>query len=354
MKKVFAGKTSWVIGAAVLSVFACGFFLVRGAGGEDCPFSNSLHRTSEGMRFWYEERGGFANITHIPYASDKLDCQNCHVTSCGVCHTKKEGKKCFYDSGKAAKMDTCLACHKREKATFGIGEKTGTLDVHVEMGMGCMDCHSIDEVHGDGTFYRSMRGLGAVKTSCENCHPSKEGDIQAHTVHKGKLDCSACHVSNSLVCLNCHFDSVVKDQSRAGNFFPPEQSWTLLMNYKGKVTAGSMQSLVFDEQRFIAYAPFFTHAVQAKGKGCDECHANPAVERIRNGQPVPMAEFKDGKMVSWQGVVPLVPDQLEWVFLDKEGEKWVPIESGDPIVTQLAGYGTPLSNTQLKELGKPH
>ena len=28
-------------------------------GAEDCPFSTSLHHTGEGMRYWYEEQGGF-------------------------------------------------------------------------------------------------------------------------------------------------------------------------------------------------------------------------------------------------------------------------------------------------------
>lgn len=33
------------------------------------------------------------------------------------------------------------------------------------------------------------------------------------------------------------------------------------------------------------------------------------------------AEFKDGQMVSFKGVVPLVPDKLKWDFLKKDADK---------------------------------
>jgi hypothetical protein len=40
-------------------------------------FTDSLHYAGEGMRRWYEEEGGFIEITKIPY--DQLDCKSCHV-----------------------------------------------------------------------------------------------------------------------------------------------------------------------------------------------------------------------------------------------------------------------------------
>lgn len=36
-------------------------------------FTKSLHFTGEGMRYWYEEAGGFMRITGIPYRD--LDCK---------------------------------------------------------------------------------------------------------------------------------------------------------------------------------------------------------------------------------------------------------------------------------------
>lgn len=43
-------------------------------------------------------------------------------------------------------------------------------DVHIAKGMGCMDCHSAREMHGDGTAYESSGALEATDTTCEKCH----------------------------------------------------------------------------------------------------------------------------------------------------------------------------------------
>jgi hypothetical protein len=66
-----------------------------------------------------------------------------------------------------------------------------------------------------------------------------------------------------------------------------------------------------------------------------------------------MPKFKDGKYESWSGVVPLVPDQLEWDFLDRDGDTWVPITGSGELKTQLSCYGTPLTEEQLKKMAMP-
>jgi hypothetical protein len=54
---------------------------------EDCLFLSSLHHTTRGMAYWYDKaNGGLETLTGIPYLSPKLDCINCHVKSCDVCH----------------------------------------------------------------------------------------------------------------------------------------------------------------------------------------------------------------------------------------------------------------------------
>jgi hypothetical protein len=45
---------------------------------DEYDLSKSLHYTGEGMRYWYEEPGGFMDVTRIPY--NELDCSSCHVT----------------------------------------------------------------------------------------------------------------------------------------------------------------------------------------------------------------------------------------------------------------------------------
>ncbi|MBW2038820.1 MAG: hypothetical protein JRI46_04375 [Deltaproteobacteria bacterium] len=302
------------------------------------------------MRYWYEEHGGFMDITHIPYKD--LDCKKCHIRSCERCHAVEKEGKCTYSTAKAKDMKTCLACHSREKLTFKYGKKKGLLDVHVAGGMGCTDCHKGEDVHGDGTSYRSMRDVGAIKASCADCHSVGE-DIRAHKVHKGKLDCAACHVDNTIACMNCHFGQFLKTGKRKGNFFPM-QSWLLLINYRGKVTSGTAMTLVYKGKKFVTYAPYFTHAIMAKGKSCNECHANPAMKLIKRGKAVPMMVFKDNKVVPWKGVAPVVPDKLDWVYLDKQGDKWIPIRSKEVEKIQFSEYGEPLTKEQIKKLSIPY
>lgn len=320
---------------------------------EPC-FNYSLHHTSEGMRYWYEENDGFMDITGIPYSDKRLDCQNCHVKSCEPCHALFKDDVCSYSLEKARKQETCLACHKREGSSFAIGKKKNMEDVHIQAGMQCTDCHTASEVHGDGTTYKSMRDEGAVVTKCSNCHKFDEEKLsRSHKVHKEKLDCAACHVENSIFCLNCHFNSVIAQGSRKGNFFPPQQDWLLLVNYNGKVTSGTMQSLVHDGKPFITYAPFFTHAIQKEGRKCTDCHANDAVNLVIEGKSVHMAKFSDGSIESWRGVVPFAPALLKWDFLDKEGDTWIPLTfEGEPKI-QLSCYATPLTDEQLKKMAMP-
>ena len=321
-------------------------------GQEDTCISKSLHYTGEGMRYWYEKEDGLKSITNIPY--DKLGCNHCHVKSCDQCHVKKDGDKCSYSVQKAREMDTCTVCHLRAKAAFDAGKDSNSVDVHIAKGKVCADCHKGQDVHGDGTLRHSMRDEGAVRANCTDCHKPKENDIRPHTVHRGKLDCLACHISNSISCLNCHIDNFAKTGKKEGNFLKPVQDWLLLVNYKGKVTAGTVQTAVYNNKKFIAYAPYFTHAVQAKAKDCADCHGNAAMKLLQKGESVPMATFKDGQMVNWKGIVPLVPEKLQWTFLTKDAsDKWIPIEGNEPAKVQFVNYGEPFTKEQIKKMGMP-
>jgi len=335
----------------VLVVFACTAATQKGKNDRSC-FSQSLHYTGEGMRYWYEEPNGLMSLTAIPY--DQLSCKNCHVKSCDTCHAEKKEGKCTYGLQKARQMETCLACHTRTKAVFAAGKEQGALDVHIAAGMVCTDCHKAGDVHGDGQFRHSMRDDGAVAVSCTSCHdPNELKKVRDHKVHRrAKLDCTACHVSNSVTCLNCHIDSFIKTKTKKGNFLPPSQDWLLLINYKDKVTAGTVQTAVYKDKKFIAYAPYFTHSIQKEARKCKDCHRNEATRLIKEGKSIPMAEFKDGQMVSFKGVVPLVPDKLTWDFLKKDGDKWVRIDSNEPAKVQFVGHGRPLTEKQLKKMSR--
>jgi hypothetical protein len=44
------------------------------------------------------------------------------------------------------------------------------LDIHIEKGMHCVDCHFIQDNHGNGRLQREVRG--AIEITCEDCHGS--------------------------------------------------------------------------------------------------------------------------------------------------------------------------------------
>ena len=74
---------------------------------------------------------------------------------------------------------------------------------------------------------------------------------------------------------------------------------------------------------------------------------------MAKGNRVPVVDFKDGKIVPWKGVVPVVPNRLKWVYLNKIGEnKWVPVKDDREAKVQFAAYGKPLTKEQFDKLAR--
>ena len=356
MKQGFVITISFLVVLLSISILLAGSSAESGQACLTSFFTNSLHYTGEGMRYWYEKEGGFMEITKIPY--DQLNCKSCHVKSCDQCHLKKKQEKSVFKRTKARDMNTCLPCHGREAMTFRFDGERENLDVHIAAGMVCASCHRHYDVHGDGRYRPSMRHPKAVRTNCQGCHvdqiyesPEFDPDTESHNVHGDKLDCAACHVRSTMACYNCHFDNFLKTGSKKGNFVPMKD-WLLLINYEGKVTSGSAMTLVYQNKKFIAYVPYYTHSVASEGRDCDDCHQNDAVSKIQKGEKVPVVDFKNGKIITWKGVVPVVNGKLDWIFLNKTKEGWEPVPTkADPKV-QFAAYGTPLTEKQFQKLAE--
>lgn len=196
----------------------------------------------------------------------------------------------------------CLHCHNRggrtgvsfigtmESDGYGSpykpdGSKQGTLhgknynhlakDVHYERGMSCMDCHTGQDMHGDGRIYEKKEN--AVEIRCETCHgtiqeaatfktiwgntlnnismkngspiltakltgkqlpvPQLKGaklSEEGHTAmvaipkHMEKLECYSCHAKWAPQCYGCHTDHDVgkpsNDWLEAGDGEDPSKS----------------------------------------------------------------------------------------------------------------------------------
>ena len=254
-------------------------------------------------------------------------------------------------------MDTCFKCHTRAKSTMDTDKKAECVDVHFNAAMECTDCHKNSQMHGDGTARTSTRSPDNPRIECMDCHkkdgeaPEYNSTSRSHAKHSDDLACNACHVRSTMSCYNCHFETFLETKSRKGTFIPSRDS-LLLVNYKGKVTSGIAMSLIHKGKPFVAYAPYFTHSVMKKGRSCEDCHKNEAVEMMKKGQKVPLLSSDGGKPMPWKGVVPLVKGMVTLSFFEKKPEGWI-LANEAPIAEQYAGFAEPLTESQLKKMGMP-
>ncbi|MBI2437504.1 MAG: hypothetical protein HYV36_01645 [Lentisphaerae bacterium] len=236
------------------------------------------------------------------------DCLRCHLWSdgrqgdgdyrasgCAACHVLYSNKGTYEGNDKAIPKDQkdrprfhritkkipetqCLHCHSRGGRTgvsfigaiesddygtpwTGEGAKQGKLhgkfynhlqaDIHYEKGMTCIDCHTMNDLHGDGNIY--LKREHAVEIECHDCHgtmkersnlksswgnpltnieetdgkvvltsklsgkkhvvpqlkeaalsPEGHAAMAAIPAHIEKLECYACHARWAPQCYGCH------------------------------------------------------------------------------------------------------------------------------------------------------
>lgn len=345
-------KSIFLFAVLILAVFT--FILKTNAeeiSKEKCFFFSSLHHTTRGMAYWYDrDNGGLEAITNIPYDSPKLDCLNCHVETCDVCHKAEVEGKLTYSTEHARNQEICLKCHKREKSIMKIDKDEDQQDVHVAKNMQCMDCHTAREVHGDGNEYNSMKQSGALDAKCEKCHASVE-PTTSHKVHGDKLDCNACHVRHVVSCSNCHIKTLVEEGKRV-NF--KLYGWVFLMNYNGRVTSATTQTFVAPGNKtFLMFAPQNSHSIMKDGRKCGDCHATDIVKKAQGGS-IDLTWDENGKVQHLKGVIPVIEGvQYKNVYYDYQNGEWILIENPQDPILRYAGYGKPLSENQLRKLALP-
>ena len=359
-------------------------------------FATSLHNTRVGKKTYYSADDGFEQLTHVPY--DNLSCKDCHNPAvsdwqepvCTDCHLGAE------DGDYTPPDDaTCLGCHGRQNA-----EHNMLADVHRdEYGMLCMDCHTEEEVHGDGNVYESMLELGVFKVSCSDagCHQNvleKPGKGNAagekvsqqakkfHKKHLDTVDCSACHVESVLACDSCHFDTEVAGTGKRFYRKIPQTGFKLLLNHHGKVRTASYQSLTWgtsdtniEDVGFYVLAPYVAHSVtRAEGLECNDCHVkikgksiegNAALKEYLDTDHITVNQWDEGEgmLLAPTGIIPVPPDWQEALLFDFV---YYFGDATDPIVKDPSGgdwgvlepetvqmhmpYGTPLSEEQMDKL----
>ncbi len=289
--------------------------------------STSLHSTTAGMKYFYaKEQGGFETFTHVPY--EKLGaCQTCHVepSKCETCHQK---------TGDKPTNAACLKCHNKQQTEqkfapdFHLLEKTKG-----GLGMQCADCHTAQQVHGDGKQYNTMFEK-PTKVNCQqsNCHTKLNQDKPMHKQHHDDLDCAACHVKVTPTCYNCHFSE--QKGFDEFKFYPqPIGDWKILVKdaHSGKVTSGNIQNFTsFQGNALLTVVPYFSHTIQkTSDTTCGECHNSPALNEYKDTGTMTLTTWDETskQLKNMPGVIPIPLDwetALRLVYLNQDASgQWI-------------------------------
>ncbi len=266
--------------------------------------------------------------------------------------------------------DNCIRCHNRSGRTglsyIGIFEAEGygtpfekgqhssqrlpgdrfylkiAEDIHHVKGMVCIDCHTRDEIMGDGTSYAHYEEQ--VEITCQSCHDAQPGmtrkqkqlnnvsEKQGQFVLTGKIDgkehplrppapqaciapehkrvtCAACHSTWVPQCYGCHvkrdkrethLDKLTLKETpgwweEGRSYIRYEKPMLAVWGEKVVVVTPGCQDLVtlIDEKgasdggfnRFTM-AAINPHTIQAKGRSCKDCHASPKTVGLGEGTVV--------------------------------------------------------------------
>jgi len=352
-------------------------------------FPTSLHETGQGKITYYSAaNGGFERLTGVPY--ETAFCAGCHSSTdgrgpvlgrtCSRCHADLNDDDSTMPPLGATDVDdswnpatsTCLVCHSRQKKELGLGWS----DVHrdAEPAFGCMDCHTSEDVHGDGNQYAGLQDIGAIDANCTNsgCHNDSEGFAHpAGDPHGGDVSCAACHAQTVTTCNNCHFESEI---AGAGKIFPNAKTgWLMLGNRFKRDGSGetevypvNFQSVMYtteggDSTTYVAFGYFTPHSIGA-GRTCNDCHNNAndieAINDYNDDGVIDMAIFDDVNdvMINPNGVVPIPEDYLDALYFEfadtnDTGTTWEFYKAGADTIRVPTQWVTPLDAGQMDALG---
>lgn len=276
---------------------------------------------------------------------------------------------------KKVQDDNCIRCHNRsgrigisytgvfESEGYGTPYEKGGLtakqlpgarfyleiaeDVHHKQGMACIDCHTRDEIMGDGVSYAHYEEQ--LEISCEMCHAenpgmtrkgkpvnnivNKDGKWQMISKVSGKehplrppkkgvcdfsghkrVTCEACHSTWVPQCYGCHvkrdagqthLDKLSLKETpgmweEGRSYIRYEKPMLAVWKDEVVIVTPGCQDIVslVDEKGKVAggfnrftMAAINPHTTQAKGRTCADCHASTKVVGLGEGT----ATVKDGK-----------------------------------------------------------
>ena len=321
--------------------------------------------------FFNEKGGGCSACHYIPAEGD----ERTTVTSFEDDESEEEKKKPHPLISKQVPDENCIRCHNRsgrigisytgifEAEGYGTPYEEGqhssdrlpgerfyleiAEDVHHQKGMSCIDCHTRDEIMGDGNQYAHYEEQLEIK--CESCHsdapgltrknkkitnisegpdgfiltgrnteevhplrPPKEG-VCTYEGHK-RMTCESCHSTWVPQCYGCHAKRDARDThldkltiketegwwEEGRSYIRYEKPMLGVWGDKVVIVTPGCQDIVtlvdkdgnieggFNRFTMAAINP---HTTQAKGRSCKDCHTSPKTIGLGEGIVVK----KDGK-----------------------------------------------------------
>lgn len=321
-----------------------------------------------GAPAFFNEKGGGCSACHYeaPQGAELTTVTTFEAMPATV-EQGKEKKKPHPLIIKKVKEENCIRCHNRsgrigisytgifEAEGYGTPYEKGGLssqrlpgdrfylkiaeDVHHAKKMACIDCHTRDEIMGDGNRYAHYEE--ALEISCETCHSSAPGvtrkknelanveemdgkyilyskiDGSEHPLNPPKeeacnysghkrVTCEACHSTWVPQCYGCHvkrderethLDKLTLKETpgwweEGRSYIRYEKPMLAVWGDEIVIVTPGCQDVVnlIDEQgkeqggfnRFTM-AAINPHTTQAKGRTCRECHTSPKTIGLGEG-----------------------------------------------------------------------
>ncbi len=312
---------------------------------------------------FFNEKGGGCSACHfiMPEGAERKGAVGFDDTA------KSEKKKVHPLVIKKVQDDNCIRCHNRsgrigisytgvfESEGYGTPYEKGGLsakqlpgsrfyleiaeDVHHQKGMACIDCHTRNEIMGDGVSYAHYEQQ--VEIACESCHSQtpgttrkgnplphiskKEGQYQLTSRvdkttppvkppkkgicdfpgHK-RVSCEACHSTWVPQCYGCHakrdaaqthLDKLTLKETpgmweEGRSYIRYEKPMLAVWKDEVVIVTPGCQDIIslMDEQgqveggfNRLTMAAINPHTTQAKGRQCADCHASTKVVGLGEG-----------------------------------------------------------------------
>lgn len=202
------------------------------------------------------------------------NCMSCHIAygqdgQYRGSDITMQGKKPYakiHSLSQKVEMSTCLSCHNKTfigtdyqgifpkdhdksyrapltkeglypQSIYGTDYHSLTEDIHFQKGLTCLDCHTKNEMMGDGKSYENESQT--TTAHCATCHKTLSKN-EAHETYHSKVSCSACHASWQM---NNYELSVFRDDTKDYN------KWKDLINQEDTYLANFLRHAIATKQK---------------------------------------------------------------------------------------------------------